>query len=86
MFKNLLISILGVTVMMQSGFITPSNPAAAVVAPVAWYFVIMFTLVWIDFMRHEKRKHKKRGPQEAATSRYADQSIYHSFIVNGKEE
>ena len=75
MYKNLLISILAVTVMETNGFIQPSNTAAYILAPIVWYFAIMFTLIWVD----QKRRAMKK-PHEAATSIGANKK-YHSYIV-----
>lgn len=70
MGKNLMIAVLSVIVMIQTGFIQPSNTAAYILAPVVWYFAIMFTLIWVDQRRREMKK-----PHEAGTSKGANQYI-----------
>lgn len=70
MFKNVIISILAATILMQSGFFQPENMAQAVVLPVVWYFVFVVSLTWMDCRRSAKKERKslepasKQGPEK----------------------
>lgn len=59
MFKNVIISILAATVLVQSGFFQPENMVQAVVLPVVWYFVFVVSLTWIDCRRLAKKERRE---------------------------
>lgn len=59
MFKNIVISILASTVLMQTGFFQPENMVQAVVLPVVWYFIFAISLTWIDCRRIARRERQK---------------------------
>lgn len=63
MYKNTMISILAVMVMETTGFIQPSNTAAYIIAPMAWYAIIMGSLQYVDY-----RIKKRKLPWESANS------------------
>ena len=68
MFKNVIISILAATILMQSGFFQPDNMLQAMIIPVVWYVVFVISLTWADCQRMARREREKKNPQEAATS------------------
>ena len=59
MFKNIIISILASTVLMQTGFFQPENAVQAVVLPVVWYFVFVISLTWVDCRRMAQKERRK---------------------------
>ncbi len=61
MFKNVIISILAATILMQSGFCQPDNMLQAMIIPVVWYVVFVISLTWIDCRRLAK-KERRREP------------------------
>jgi hypothetical protein len=60
-FKNVIISILAATILMQSGFCQPDNMLQAMIIPVVWYVVFVISLTWIDCRRLAK-KERRREP------------------------
>lgn len=58
-FKNIVISILASTALMQTGFFQPENMVQAVVLPVVWYVVFVISLTWIDCQRLAKKERRK---------------------------
>lgn len=64
MFKNIIISILASTVLMQTGFFQPENMVQAVVLPVVWYFVFVISLTWIDCRRMARRERRKADVEQ----------------------
>lgn len=59
MFKNVIISILAATILMQSGFFQPENMVQAMIIPVVWYVVFVISLTWIDCRRLAKKERRK---------------------------
>ncbi|MSA01096.1 hypothetical protein GKG47_11585 [Lactonifactor sp. BIOML-A3] len=59
MFKNVIISILAATILMQSGFFQPDNMLQAMIIPVVWYVVFVISLTWIDLRRVTKLARRK---------------------------
>lgn len=63
MFKNVIISALAATVLMQTGFCQPENMVQAMIIPVVWYVVFVISLTWIDLRRVTKVA-KRKDSQE----------------------
>lgn len=59
MFKNVIISILAATILMQTGFFQPDNMLQAMIIPVVWYVVFVISLTWIDLRRVTKLARRK---------------------------
>lgn len=59
MFKNVIISALAATVLMQTGFFQPENMVQAMIIPVVWYVVFVISLTWIDLRRVTKLARRK---------------------------
>ena len=59
MFKNVIISALASTILMQTGFFQPDNMLQAMIIPVVWYIVFVISLTWIDLRRVTKLASRK---------------------------
>ncbi|POP33052.1 hypothetical protein C3B58_09285 [Lactonifactor longoviformis] len=59
MFKNVIISALASTILMQTGFFQPDNMLQAMIIPVVWYVVFVISLTWIDLRRVTKLARRK---------------------------
>ena len=64
MFKNVIISILAATVLVQSGFCQPDNMLQAMSIPVVWYVVFVISLTWIDCRRLANKESRIGGERD----------------------